>query len=56
MDYVAYFLSHFVTVLFLIGLAGYVPVVAISWFSILKSEFSSKDDAQEELRGRSGRP
>ncbi len=56
MNYVAYFLSHVVTILFLIGLLGCVPVVAISWFSILRSEFASRDEGQEEPRERAARP
>ena len=44
MGHFAYFLTRVVTVLFLVGLLGCVPVVAVSWFSILKSEFSKKDE------------
>lgn len=50
MDHTIYFLSRVVTVLFFIGLLGCVPVVAISWFSILRSEFISRQEAQEELQ------
>ncbi len=46
MSVVIYLLSHFITALFFTGLVGCVPVVLISWFSILKSEFSTEDRAE----------
>jgi hypothetical protein len=49
MDHVLYFLSRVVTTLFFIGLLGCIPVVTLSWISILKNEFFPGDDDAEEL-------
>lgn len=48
MDHLLFFLSRLVATLFFIGLAGCIPVVAFSWFSILKNEFFPGDEAREE--------
>lgn len=50
MDHLIYFLSRVVTILFFVGLLGCVPVVAFSWFSILRNEFLARRDANEELQ------
>ncbi len=49
MDHILYFLSRVVTTLFFIGLLGCIPVVTLSWISILKNEFFPGDDDADEL-------
>lgn len=46
---ILYLLSRVVTIAFFIGLCGCIPVVALSWISILKSEFSSDEDTHDEF-------
>jgi len=49
MDRVLYFLFQGIKVFFFVGLASWGFVVLFSWFSILKGEFSSRDETGDEF-------
>lgn len=46
MDHFLYYAARVVTTVFFIGLLGCVPVVAVSWISILKDEFKASEETK----------